>query len=69
MKKVFDEIRKAKPIGLFVIADGLGQNFSETYFEWFSPSGMDSNPFPSEGDTNILRYNFRMDNWKWCFIW
>jgi len=30
-------------------------NFAGTYFEWFSPSGMTSNPYPSDGDTNILR--------------
>jgi hypothetical protein len=29
--------------------------FSETTFEWFSPPGMASNPFPENGDTLLIR--------------
>jgi len=30
-------------------------DFAETYFEWFSPPGQASGPYPPDGDTNIVR--------------
>ncbi|MBT8391607.1 MAG: T9SS type A sorting domain-containing protein [Ignavibacteria bacterium] len=30
-------------------------DFAETFFEWFSPPGPAANPYPADGDTNIIR--------------
>jgi hypothetical protein len=39
-----------------IISSEFGHsNFAETYFEWFSLSGMASNPHPSHGNKNIVR--------------
>jgi mannosyl-glycoprotein endo-beta-N-acetylglucosaminidase len=30
-------------------------DFAEAYFEWFSPPGLATSPYPADGDTNIVR--------------